>query len=71
MDDLDVFEPGTHNFTGTVKSWSANSGELVTDSGLSIIFATQGQQPVPVGARITIVAKRYRPRYLAVGMSRA
>lgn len=63
MDDKDPFEPGTHVFTGVVKAWGPVTGELATDSGLTIHIATQGQPAVPVGARITITTKKYRPRY--------
>jgi hypothetical protein len=69
MQDLDPFEPGTHTFTGVIRMWSAHSAELVTDSGLAIVFGTQGHQRIPEGTRITITAKKYRPRYLLVGIS--
>ena len=41
MDDADLFEPETHTFTGVVKEWGQFWGELVTDSGLSIVFVTR------------------------------
>ncbi len=66
MDELDPFEPGTHTFSGIVKAWTPNSAELVTDSGLTVFLSTQGQPPVPVGARISIVTRKYRPCYLVV-----
>jgi hypothetical protein len=64
MDELDPFEPGTHNFTGIVKAWTQNSAELVTDSGLTVFLSTQGQPPVPAGTRITVTTRKYRPCYL-------
>ena len=64
MDDPDPYEPGTQTFSGTVRAWRANTAELVTDSGLSVLFHLQkGQPPVPEGARITVTARKYRPRY--------
>jgi hypothetical protein len=70
MDDPDPFETGVHTFTGTVKSWRRFSGELVTDSGLSVLFhVPQGHPPVPEGARITVTARKYRPRYLVVSVT--
>jgi len=75
MGDLDLFEPGTQIFTGVVRSWSGAFGELVTDSGLSLIFVLQGQgqgEPQPkVGERITISARRFRPVYQAATITRA
>jgi hypothetical protein len=73
MGDLDLFEPGTQIFTGVVRSWSGAFGELVTDSGLSLIFVLQGQgesQP-KVGERITISVRRFRPVYQAATITRA
>ncbi|HKZ96582.1 MAG TPA: hypothetical protein VJ045_06340 [Hyphomicrobiaceae bacterium] len=66
MDDLDPFEQGTHTFSGIVKVWTQNSAELVTDSGLALFLNTQGQPPVPAGARITVVTRKYRPCYLVM-----
>jgi hypothetical protein len=70
MGELDLFEPGTQVFTGTVRSWSGAFGELVTDSGLSVIFVVQGQAQPQVGERITISARKYRPVYHAASVSR-
>jgi hypothetical protein len=66
MDELDPFEPGTHTYTGIVKAWTTNSAELVTDSGLTLFLSTQSQPPVPVGTRITVVTRKYRPCHLVV-----
>lgn len=71
MDDADLFEPETHTFTGVVKEWGPFWGELVTDSGLSIVFVTRDQQPVPQGARINVNAKKFRPRFLPTRIARA
>ena len=71
MGDLDLFEPGTQVFTGVVRSWSGAFGELVTDSGLSVIFVVQGQPQPLVGERITISARKYRPVYQAGSVTRA
>lgn len=71
MDDADLFEPETHTFTGVVREWGPFWGELVTDSGLSIVFVTRDQQPVPQGTRITVNAKKFRPRFLPMRIARA
>ena len=63
MDDPDPFEPGTHVFIGTIRTWGSNYGELVTDSGVTIPLVTQGHSPIPQGVRITISARKYRPLY--------
>ena len=47
-----------------------NSAELVTDSGLSVLFhLQQGQPPVAEGTRITVTARKYRPRYLVLSVT--
>lgn len=71
MGDLDLFEPGTQIFTGVIRSWSGSFGELVTDSGLSVIIVVQGQAQPPIGERVTISARRYRPVYHAASISKA
>ncbi len=63
MTDLDLFEHGTHVFTGTLKTWRGAFAELVTDSGLTVTFTTAGNPRLSEGARITIVARKYLPRY--------
>jgi hypothetical protein len=68
--ELDLFEPGTHVFTGTVKGWDRHRAELWTDSGFAVQFVTQGQPPIREGTHVTVVAKKYRPRYLVVGVRR-
>ena len=68
MDKTDQIEPGTHVFTGTVKRWDVHYGELLTDSGVAVYIDTHGQPPVYVGAHVTVVARKYRPRYLVMGV---
>ena len=68
MDDPDPFEPGTQIFTGTVKRWDVRYAELVTDSGFTAHLVTQGHPPVPEGAHVTVVAKKYRPCYLVIAV---
>jgi hypothetical protein len=63
MDDPDPFELGTYEFTGVVKIWRDSYGELTTNSGVTVLFVTQGFQPVPEGTRITIVTRKFRQRY--------
>ncbi|MDX2307770.1 MAG: hypothetical protein NW216_06000 [Hyphomicrobium sp.] len=69
MGDLELFEPGTQVFSGTVRSVTGIFGELVTDSGLSVVFVVQGQPQPQIGTRITISARRYRPIYHATSIS--
>ena len=64
MNDLDPFEQGTHTFTGTVKVWAANTAELITDSGLVVFLDTRGQPAIPIGTRVTMVTRKYRPCHL-------
>jgi len=68
MSDSDPFEPGSHAFSGVVKSWNERSGELVTDSGLMIIFSTQNQPVVPTGRRVSLTLRKFRPRYAVVAV---
>ena len=68
MTDSDPFEPGSHAFSGVVKAWNERSGELVTDSGLMIIFSTQNQPLVAPGKRVTLTLRKFRPRYSVVGV---
>jgi hypothetical protein len=68
MTTLDPFEPGTHTFNGVVQAWTAHSGELITDSGLVLFLNTEGQPPVPIGTRITVRTRRYRPCYLVTNI---
>jgi len=68
MDDPDPFEPETHIFTGTVKRWGVRYGELLTDSGFAVHFLTQGHPPISEGTHVTIVTRKYRPRYVVIGV---
>ena len=65
LDDPSPFEDGVHTFSGTIKSWRNSTAEMQTDSGLSVqIHIPAGQPPVAEGARVTITARKYKPRYL-------
>jgi hypothetical protein len=65
LDDPNPFEDGVHTFTGIIRTWRTSTAELHTDSGLSVqIHIPQGQPPVPEGARVTVTARKYKPRYL-------
>lgn len=61
MDDLDRFEQEAHTFSGTVRHWATSTAELVTDSGLVLFLDTRGQPQMPVGSRITVDTRKYRP----------
>lgn len=65
LDDPDPFEAGAHSFSGTIKSWRNSTAELLTDSGLSVqIHVPLGQPPIAEGTRVSITARKYKPRYL-------
>jgi len=61
MDDLDRFEPGLQTYSGIVRVWAANTAEVITDSGIVLFLDTRGQPPMPVGTRVNIEARKYRP----------
>ncbi len=46
-------------------------GELVTDSGLAVIFVLHGQPQPQIGERITISARKFRPVYQAGTVTKA
>jgi hypothetical protein len=71
MDEIDPFEPGSQIFVGTVKFWRNGYGELVTDSGVTVPFNTQGRPALRVGMRVRIVARKYEPRFLAEDITAA
>ena len=60
---LDLFEPGTHVFTGTVKVWRGDYGELLTDSGVTVPLTTQGHPTLREGARVTLITRKFRPLF--------
>ena len=64
MNNYAPVEPDTHVFTGTIKSWHSDYGELLTDSGVTIPLVTHGLAPLPVGSRLTLVARKLKPLYL-------
>ncbi len=63
MDYPAQLEPGTHVFTGTIKAWRGDYGELLTDSGVTVPLVTQGLPPLPEGTRVTLVARKFRPLF--------
>ncbi len=71
MDESDPFEPGSQTFVGTIRFWRGGYGELVTDSGVTIPLSTQGQPAFRVGARVKIVARKYKPRFFAETVTNA
>ncbi|WP_244534509.1 hypothetical protein [Hyphomicrobium sp. CS1GBMeth3] len=56
-------EPDTHVFTGTVTVWYGDYGELLTDSGVTVPLLTRGLPAVPVGMRLTLVARKFKPLF--------
>jgi len=56
-------EPDTLVFTGTIRAWDSNFGELITDSGVTVPLVTRGLPAVAVGARLTLVVRKLKPLY--------
>jgi hypothetical protein len=67
---IDPLEPGAHTFTGVVKTWQRDYGELLMDSGVTITLLTYGHPPMTEGTRITITARRLRPLFQIETLSR-
>lgn len=63
MDHSLPVEPNTHVFTGTVTAWHSEYGELVTDSGVTVPLLTRNLPAVPIGTRLTLVARKVRPLF--------
>ena len=63
MDNYAPVEPDAHVFTGTIISWSSDYGELLTDSGVTVPLVTRGFPALPVGARLTLIARKFRPLF--------
>ena len=70
MSEVDPFEPGSHTYSGTIKAWHGASAELVTESGLVIVFSTQNQEPLPAGSKVTVTLRKFRPRYALVNVQK-
>lgn len=71
MDNSGPLEPGSQVFTGTITAWRRDYGEMITDSGVTVPFVTQGHPVVPVGTRVTMTARKFRPLFQIEKMSRA
>jgi len=63
MDNYAPVEPDTHVFSGTIKTWNSDYGELITDSGVTVPLITRGFPALPVGARLTLIARKLRPLF--------
>jgi hypothetical protein len=61
MNNSAPIEPDMQIFTGTIKSWRSDYGELVTDSGIAIPLLTHGLPALAVGSRLTVVARKLKP----------
>ncbi len=66
MDASELLETDTRVFTGKLTDWRQQRAKLVTDSGLTILLATNGLQPVAEGVRVTVVTRKYLPIYHVV-----
>ena len=60
---METVESDTHVFTGIVRAWRSDYGELITDSGVTVPLVTRGLPPLPEGARVTLVARKLRPLF--------
>jgi hypothetical protein len=63
MSESEIFEPEWHVFSGTVIRWDGVYGELLTDSGVTILLTTHGHPEFSKGARVTLRTRKYRLRY--------
>lgn len=63
MDNSAPLEPGTHVFSGTITAWRSDYGELVTDSGVTVPLLTRDLPTVPVGTRLTLVVRKFKPLF--------
>jgi hypothetical protein len=63
MYDHGPLEENSQVFTGIIKSWRNDYGEPLTDSGVTVPFVTQGYPAVPLGTRVNLVARRYKPLF--------
>jgi hypothetical protein len=63
MDNFAPVEPDSHVFTGTVTAWRSDYGELLTDSGVKVPLLTMGMPAIPVGTRVTLVARKFKPLF--------
>ena len=60
---METVEPDTHVFTGIVRAWRTDYGELLTDSGVTVPLLTRGLPPLSEGTRVTLVARKLRPLF--------
>lgn len=71
MDDSHPVEADTQVFTGTVTTWRSDYGELFTDSGVTVPLLTRGLPAVPVGTRLTLVARKFKPLFQIERMTKS
>lgn len=63
MPDRRPLEDEAQVFSGVIKVWRGDYGELLTDSGVTVPLVTSGYGSIPVGARVTLVARKYKPLF--------
>jgi ribosomal protein L35AE/L33A len=63
MDYAHPVEADSDVFTGTVRVWRGDYGELFTDSGVTVPLLTRGLPPIAVGTRLTVIARKFKPLY--------
>lgn len=69
MDESELLEADTRVFSGRLTQWKDRQARLVTDSGLTVMLETTGFKPLPDGARVTVVTRKYLPIYQVVRMT--
>jgi len=69
MDESELLEADTRVFSGRLTQWEDRHARLVTDSGLTVVLETMGFKPLPDGARVTVVTRKYLPIYKVVRMT--
>ena len=63
MGDRGPLEDESQVFSGVIKVWRTDYGELLTDSGVTVPLVTRGYPAVPIGARVTLIARKYKPLF--------
>lgn len=63
MQDRAPLEDEAQVFSGIVKVWRSDYGELLTDSGVTVPLVTSGYRTVPIGTRVTLIARKYKPLF--------
>jgi hypothetical protein len=69
MDEGEFLEADTRMFSGRLAQWEDRHARFITDSGLTVVLETMGFKPLPDGARVTVVTRKYLPICQVVRMA--